>query len=470
MAAPYDSKDFWERADKYLMNTGAPFTPIIITRSKGTYIYDVDDREIIDFTSGQMSASLGHGHPEIAETVAKYISELDHLNSTILCPPVVDLATKFAQILPAPLSKSFFLSTGSESVEAAINIAKRATGKFEIVAFSASYHGATQGVASATYCMGRKHGFPVVPGQLAFPAPHGPSSRFRKPDGSYDWATEMDFGWAMVDAQSVGSLAAFVFEPILSAGGIIEPPLWYLKRMAAECRKRGMLVIADEAQTGLGRTGDMFAFQRDEIVPDILALSKSLGCGIALSAVSTTPEIAQRAVERGMLWVTTHQNDPLPAAVGCKVLEIVARDGLVQAARDRGTQLRDGLLALKDKYWCVGELRGRGLLQGLEIIGDPVTRAQSNELGVVVAEKALEFGLSCQIVSLPNAAGLFRIAPPLTVSEEEVAKALDILDRAFAAALYTHPLPSLPVPYAKNPTSSGLVAADAIAAEPSPRL
>lgn len=129
------------------MNTDTPFTPIIVTRAKGTYIYDVNDQEIIDFTSGQMSASLGHRHPEIAETLARYVSELDHLNSTILCPPVVDLATKFIEILPAPLSKSFFLSTGSESVEAAINIAKRATGKFEIVAFSASYHGATQDVA-----------------------------------------------------------------------------------------------------------------------------------------------------------------------------------------------------------------------------------------------------------------------------------------------------------------------------------
>jgi len=248
----------------------------------------------------------------------------------------------------------------------------------------------------------------------------------------------------MVDAQSVGSLAAFIFEPILSAGGIIEPPPGYLQRLAAECRKRGMLLIADEAQTGLGRTGDMFAFQRDEIVPDVLALSKSLGCGIALSAVSTTPEIAQRALERGLLWVTTHVNDPLPAAVGCKVLEIVARDNLVQAAGDRGNQLRAGILALKGKYWCIGELRGRGLLQGLEIIGDPVARVQSNELGLVVAEKALEFGLSCQIVSLPNAAGLFRIAPPLTVTEAEMAKALDILDRSIAAALHLHPLSSVP--------------------------
>ncbi|KAJ9641263.1 hypothetical protein H2204_002941 [Knufia peltigerae] len=430
-----DSTTFWSQADKYLMSTGAPYTPTIVTRAKGTMIYDVDNREIIDFTSGQMSASLGHCHPEVAAVVKEYIENLDHLNSTILSPPVVDLAATLGRILPAPLEKSYFLSTGSESVEAAISIAKRATRKFEIVAFSASYHGATYGVASATYCMGRKHGSPVMPGQLAFPAPHGSRSPFRKPDGTYDWETEMDFGWAMIDQQSVGSLAAFVFEPILSAGGIIEPPMGYLKRLSMECRKRGMLVIADEAQTGLGRTGDMFAFQRDEIVPDILAMSKSLGCGIALSSVSTTAKIAEAAVKGGFLWVTTHQNDPLPAAVGCKVFEIVQRDGLVQQARDRGDQLREGLLRLKDKYWCIGELRGRGLLQGIEIIGDPITKVQSAELGAAISGKALDLGLSCQIVSLPGAFGIFRIAPPLTVSFEEVEKALSILDQAIGSVL-----------------------------------
>lgn len=174
-------------------------------------IYDEEGREIIDFTSGQMSASLGHCHPEIAEVVRKYVGELDHLKSTILSPPVVDLAEKFAEILPAPLEKTFFLSTGSEPVEAVIAIAKRFNRKLEIVSFSAAYHGVTQGVASATYAIGRKHGSPVMPGTLAFPAPNGATAPFMKPDSSYDWETEMDFAWVMIDQQSVGSLVAFLF-------------------------------------------------------------------------------------------------------------------------------------------------------------------------------------------------------------------------------------------------------------------
>jgi 4-aminobutyrate aminotransferase-like enzyme len=430
-----DTQTFWSNADKYVMNSGAPFSRTIITRAKGTMLYDSDSKEIIDFTSGQMSSSLGHSHPEIAQVVAEYIEKLDHLNSTVLCPEVVQLATEMAKILPAPLQKSFFLSTGSESVEAAIAIAKRATGKFEVIALLSAYHGSTQGSAAATYCIGRKHRSPVMPGQLAFPAPNGLLSPFRKPDGSYDWETEMDFGWAMIDQQSVGSIAAFVFEPILSAGGVIEPPKYYFKRLAYECRKRGILLIADEAQTGLGRCGHMFAFEQDEIVPDVLALSKSLGAGIALSSVSTTAEIADRALKNGLMFVTTHLNDPLPAAVGCKVLEIVQRDNIVQRSRDRGAQLRRGLERLRDKYWCIGELRGRGLLQGMQILDDPSTSRKSAQLGLAISTKALELGLSCQVTALPEASGVFRIAPPTTVSEGEIEKALEIMDRAFAAVL-----------------------------------
>lgn len=408
----YDSAAFWARADKYVMNTGAPFSPLIITKGHGSYIYDVNGKKMLDFTSGQMSGSLGHSHPEIVEVISKYIATLDHTNSQMVPIEVVDLAESLANLLPGKLEKSFFLSTGSESVEAAVKIAKCATRKFEIISFSASYHGVTQGVASLTHAMGRKHASPIMPGTFAFPAPIAGRSPFRKADGGYDWETEMDFGWAMIDAQSVGSLAAFVFEPILSAGGIIEPPEGYLKRMCFECRRRGMLVIADEAQTGLGRTGYMFGFQRDDIIPDVLALSKSLGCGIALSSVSTTAEIADLAMQGGFMWVTTHQNDPLPAAVGCKVLEIVQRDDAPKLARERGNQLREGLLLLKEKYWCVGELRGRGLLQGMEILSDAVHKAQSSVLGIAVCNKAEEFGLSCQVMPSAISGGLFRFAPP----------------------------------------------------------
>lgn len=417
------------------MTTGVPFSPVVITKAKGTRLYDANNRQILDFTSGQMSSLLGHSHPEIVAVVQQYVAELDHLISNMITQPVVDLAERLARFLPAPLEKSFFLNTGSESTEAAIKMAKCYTGKFEIVAFAASYHGLTQGAGSATYSAGRKNGGPCVPGQLAFPAPYAFRSPFRKSDGSYDWETEMEFAWSMIDRQSVGSLAAFIMEPILSTGGILDLPEGYMKRMFEECKKRGMLVIMDEAQTGVGRTGQMFASEHDGVVPDILALSKTLGCGLPLASISTTSEIERGCSEAGFLWLTTHLNDPLTAAVGNKVLEIVERDNVCDRAAKRGAQLRQGLVKLQQKYWCIGDIRGRGLLQGIEIISDPKTRAPGSDLGQQVSDQAMARGLSCNIVNLPGMGGVFRLAPPVTVTPEEIEEGLQILDEAFGHVL-----------------------------------
>lgn len=430
-----DTKAFWTKADKYLMSTGVPYSPVIITRTEGTRIYDSDGRQILDFTSGQMSSLLGHSHPEIVAVVREYVGRLDHLLSNMITHPVVNLAERLGRLLPAPLEKSFFLNTGSETTEAAIKMAKLYTGKFEIIALAASYHGLTQGAGSATYSAGRRGYGPAVPGQLAFPAPYAYRSPFKKADGSYDWETEMDFAWGMIDRQSVGSLAAFIMEPILSTGGILEFPEGYLPRLSEECKKRGMLLIMDEAQTGVGRTGQMFAFQRDNVVPDILCLSKTLGAGLPLGSVSTTAEIARGCNEAKFLWLTTHLNDPLTAAVGDKVLEIVERDNICQKATDRGKQLREGLLKLQEKYWCIGDVRGRGLLQGIEIISDAKTRAPGSDLGQAVSDRAMENGLSCNIVNLPGMGGVFRLAPPVTVSAEEIELGLSILDEAFGYVL-----------------------------------
>ncbi|CAK96825.1 hypothetical protein CBS115989_6710 [Aspergillus niger] len=426
---------FFAKANKYLMSTGVPISPVIIEEAQGTCLYDTNDRRILDFTSGQMSSLLGHSHPEIVSTIQQYAAKLDHLLSNMITHPVVDLAERLARYLPPPLEKSFFVNTGSESIEAAIKMAKAYTGKFEIVAFSASYHGLTQGSGSATYSTGRKCGGPCMPGQLAFPAPYAYRSPFRKADGTYDWETELMFGWSMIDRQSVGSLAAFVMEPILSTGGILELPDAYLQRMALECKKRGMLLIMDEAQTGVGRTGQMFAFEQAGIIPDILALSKTLGCGLPLASVSTSADIAQGCADAGFLWLTTHLNDPLTAAVGNKVLEIVERDNICQRATERGTQLREGLLKLQEKYWCIGDVRGRGLLQGIEIITDQDTRGPGPELGQAVSDRAMACGLSCNVVNLPGMGGVFRLAPPVTVSAQEIEEGLKILDEAFAYVL-----------------------------------
>jgi 2,2-dialkylglycine decarboxylase (pyruvate) len=182
------------------------------------------------------------------------------------------------------------------------------------------------------------------------PAPDSYRSGFIAADGTYDWRAELDFGFELIDRQTSGALAACIAEPILSSGGVLEPPVGYMSALKAKCRERGMLLIFDEAQTGLGRTGDLFASERDCVVPDFLTLSKTLGAGLPLAAVLTTAKIEDICHSRGFLFYTTHASDPLPAAVGLKVLEIVIRDKLAARARTLGAHLRDGLLALQQRH------------------------------------------------------------------------------------------------------------------------
>ena len=217
---------------------------------------------------------------------------------------------------------------------------------------------------------------------------------------------------------------------MLSSGGILDLPTGYLAALQARCRERGMLLVLDEAQTGLGRTGTMFAFERDGIVPDILTLSKTLGAGLPLAAVLTTDEIEEQAHERGFLFYTTHVSDPLPAAVGLKVVEIVIRDQLAARAEQAGARLRAGLGELRDRYDCVGDVRGRGLLVGMEIVADKESKKPAPELGAAITRRCFDLGLSMNIVALPGMGGVFRIAPPLTITDAELDLGISILDQA----------------------------------------
>ena len=418
---------FWARSRQHLIRYGGSFEPLIIERARGSFVHDADGRAILDFTSGQMSSLLGHGHPEIATVIAEHAANLDHLFSGMLSRPVVDLATKLAEVAPAGLERSLLLSTGAEANEAALKLAKLYTGKYEVVGFAQSWHGMTGAAASATYCAGRKGYGPASVGSFAIPAPNPYRPRF---GGAEDGQAELDYAFDLIDRQSSGNLAAFIAEPILSSGGLIDLPVGYLRALQAKCRERGMLLILDEAQTGVGRTGMMFACERDGVAPDILTLSKTLGAGIPLSAVMTTAEIEERCHERGFLFYTTHVSDPLPAAVGLKVLEIVERDGLVERARVAGARLETGLRALQREFDCIGDVRGRGLLLGVEIVRSQAGKEAAPELGAAITRACMAHGLSMNIVQLPLMGGVFRIAPPLTVSDEEIDLGLSLLKRA----------------------------------------
>ncbi|HEV7250079.1 MAG TPA: aspartate aminotransferase family protein [Shinella sp.] len=424
---------FWAAARKHLIRYGGSFDPAIIERAEGSFVYDADNRPILDFTSGQMSALLGHSHPKIVTAVQRQMAKVAHLFSGMLSRPVVELAERLAALAPG-LDRVMLLSTGAESNEAAIRMAKLVTGRHEIVAFSKSWHGMTGAASSATYSAGRKGYGPAMVGSLTIPAPNTFRPRFRHADGSLDWKTELDDAFGLIDSQSVGSLAAFIAEPILSSGGLLELPLGYLAALKEKCRERGMLLILDEAQTGVGRTGTMFAFQRDGVTPDILTLSKTIGAGLPLSAVMTTAEIEDTAHERGYLFYTTHVSDPLPAAIGLAVLDVVEEEGLVERARHIGGRLFEGLSQLKSRFECVGDVRGRGLMLGVEIVKPDGSGGSDHELGSRIAAEAFRRGLSMNIVKLPGMGGVFRIAPPLTISEDEIDLGLRIIAQSIEAA------------------------------------
>lgn len=423
------ASDFWSEVDRHLIRYGGTFTPEIIERAEGSFLYTDDGRKILDFTSGQMSAILGHSHPDIVATVRRQIGTLDHLFSGMLSRPVVELARRLADSLPAPLDKALLLTTGAEANEAALRMAKLVTGRHEIVSFASSWHGMTAGAAAATYSAGR-HGYGPTVGQLAIPTPNAYRPDFLTPDGAFDWQRQLDWGFALVDAQSVGSLAACLVEPILSSGGVIDPPVGYLAALKRKCEERGMLLILDEAQTGLCRTGTWYAFERDGVVPDLITLSKTLGAGLPLAAVITSAAIEEEAHRRGYLFYTTHVSDPLVAAVGNTVLDVAEREQLDERAGKLGGLLRDGLLALQDRHQVVGDVRGRGLLQGMELVTDRESKAVSDRLGALVTRRCLELGLHLNVVQLPGMGGTFRIAPALTSTEDEIALGLEILDQA----------------------------------------
>ncbi len=422
--------ELWEIVDKHLLHYGRDFVREFIVSASGTNLHTASGRSIIDFSSGQMCATLGHNHPAITDAMQRAAQTVLHLDSTMLSPAIAHLGRELCELLPEQLSKVLFLNTGAESNEAAIRLAKLYTGKFEVVGLTGSWHGTTSGAASVTYAHGRKGYGPSMPGMLAMPAPNC----FRCPIGQKHPGCKMacmDFSLDYLDSVSVGSIAAVIIEPVQSAGGIIVPPVGYLKKLRAWCDERSALLIFDEAQTGLGRIGTNFAFETEGVIPDILSLSKTLGAGVPLAATVTSDEIAEVTRERRFSHFTSHVSDPLTVEVGLAVVRTLVADGLAARAEEMGQYLMAGLRELQTRYETIGDVRGRGLLIGVEVVTDRTTNAPNKELMARISDRCFERGLNINRVGGPLA--VWRVAPPLTITKAEIDDALSILDEAFAS-------------------------------------
>src|SRR6476646_4191170 len=414
-----DSEDF----RRHLIRYGGDTYGSIVEKAQGCYVWDATGKKVLDFTSGQMCATVGHNHPNIVAAIRKSCDTALHLFSGMIPRSVVQLAEALAKIVPKPLSKSLFVNTGSESNEAAIKMAKLHTGGYEVVGLGGSWHGVTGNAGSVSFASDRKGYGPGMPGTYVIPEPNAYRCPVKHCRDKCD-RTCMKVGFELYDMQSTGARAAVVAEPVISAGGVIVPPEGYFGALQEESRKRGMLLIFDEAQTAFGRLGHWFAASHLGVTPDILTVSKTLGGGIPLAGVITPDAIEDSCHCRGFAFYTSHVSDPLPATVGLAVLQTIEQERLLMRSREMGDYLVARLRELQARHAEIGDGRG------IELVKDRESREPHHELGALTTARCLELGLSMNIRRRPERGSVWRIAPPLTVKREDIDLAMTIFDQA----------------------------------------
>ncbi len=425
-----NSLALWEKYGRHVL-MAMPYADNLIDDASGCTLRDIDGNQILDLAAGQFCSILGNNHPKYVERMVEQMRRVAHVGTQFLSPIVLEASAKFAEVAPGTLSRSLFLSTGTEANECAISLAKAYTGKSGVIGFNRGYYGLSLGTKSLTsiFSPGDRHGSgPSVPESFRFLAPHC----FHCPVKNH--YPECDF--VCLDSSVEAALprardiAAIIIEPVFSAGGMFIPPPGYLKRLKKFADELGALLIVDEAQTGFGRTGKWFACEHHEVEPDILVVSKSSGAGFPVSGVITTDIIADQVAAQGWLHLASHQCDPLPAAALAATIDIVREENLVDKAAEDGRYFMDRLQQLKAKHPIVIDVRGKGLMVGMEI-------------GNVQGQSEHEL---CQLmVALCEARGVhltytyfepvIRFLPALTISRTEIDGAVSVLDESIGIAL-----------------------------------
>lgn len=429
-------EDLRAAAREYMIRYGGDTFPNLFRSAKGSVVKDDTGREILDFTSGQMCATIGHNHPAIVQAVQRAGEEAYHLFSGMIPEVVAELSRELAcSWMPQGLSKSILINTGSESNEVALRIAKMYTGGFEVLAVGGSWHGVTGAASAASFASDRK-GYGVhTPGVHVMPEPNLYRPYIQGLDGEASAMACLELGLKMYDMASTGRRAAIIIEPIISAGGVLVPPKAYMQALRKAADERGMLLIFDEAQTAFGRIGHRHAADFFGVTPDIMSVSKTMGGGLPLAATITRPDIEEDVHAKGFTYYTSHVSDPLPAMVGLAVLNTIQQERLVERARTSGAYLRQRLEELQQKYEAIGDVRGEGLLLGVELVQNRETREPWHELGALTTRKCFEAGLSMNIRRRPERGSVWRIAPPLTTTHDELDRGIDILDSALKDSL-----------------------------------
>jgi len=413
---------------------GLESRPVLVA-SRGSTVTDTEGKTYLDFQSGQMGAALGHQHPRIVSTINETMLSMMHSTKTMLNVPRLELHERLGRILPRPLQKSLFLVSGSDSNEAAVDMARKATGGMDVLGFHAGLHGSTSLITrSLSFNWSRSKHSAVAPGTAAILTPYCYRCPLRLSFPSCELQC-LKASFELADANFTGKPAAFIGEPVLSAGGVIVPPKGYYKALQDEVRPRGMALILDEAQTGLGKTGKLFGFQHETgVSPDIITVSKHFGGGLPISAVCSTAEIADRAVANGFFATRSHAADPVLCAAGTASIDVVVNEKLADRSAAIEQRMKDGLTAIGQRHGLVGDVRGRGVLLGVELVTDPVTKNPANGAAQAIQKRAMELGLIFQLRGTGSMLNVLRFVPPMTTTDAEVNRALAILDDSFAYA------------------------------------
>ena len=400
----------------------------IMVWGRGSVVRDVNGKEYLDFNSGQMCGALGHNHSRITQALQESCETLIHSHMSMFNDKEIILAARLAEITPDGMDRSMFLTSGSDSNEAAMAIAKRYTGGYEIASPAVSFHGMNDSTRAVTFSGWHEGYGPYAPGHYPILAPYEYRCAYCRDRGGCDY-TCLNTSFDLLDAQADGQLAGVITEPLFSAGGVIDLPQGWLRELKRRCEDRGALLIVDEAQTGLAKLGSMWGFDHEGVIPDIFTISKHFGGGVAISAAITTDEIEEKVSGSGLVVGHSHSNDPMPCNAAIASIDIIMEEILVDVSQRIGEYWREHLERLAKKHHFIGDIRGRGLLQGIELVTDRDTREPAFDQGRAIGKLCLENGL---ILSVRRNGSVFRFVPPFTTTEAQLDEAAQILDHAIS--------------------------------------
>ncbi len=404
-------------------------TPVLAARGEGVYLYDEADRRYLDFTAGIGVTSTGHCHPRVVDAAQRQVGTLIHAQyTTVMHRPLLRLTERLGEVLPAGLDRVFYVNSGSEAVEAAVRLARQATGRQTLIAFSGGFHGRTMGAAALTTSGTKvRAGFgPLMPGVVHTPFPEAYRHGWDEAEATRFALAEFDHLLATTSAPA--DTAAILVEPVLGEGGYIPAPAEFLRGLRERADRHGLLLIADEVQTGVGRTGTFWGVDHAGITPDILITAKGLASGFPLSAIAAGAELMAQAWPGSQ--GGTYGGNAVAAAAALATLDVVRDERLVDNAAEQGVRLLEGLRKVAAEHPVIGDVRGRGLMVGNEFTADDGT--PDTATAARAHQAAADRGLL--LLTCGPYGNVVRMVPPLVVTAEQVDAAVGLWAEAVTAA------------------------------------